>query len=144
MKNSYQDILDLGNKTQSQPKWWDSNGVPRFCDFHPKNSPNIYADEVVLLKIACQSCAHQFDVELNTSLYENLTITNFKKFIDRPQDIYYGDPPNIRCCLAGPTMSSISLYVIEFWTQENFKWVRHQELENIPIEKLEDYFGEEQ
>lgn len=143
MKQYYQDILNLANKIGDKPKWWDSNGVPRFCEFNPRDSSNIYADEVILLKIACQSCAHQFDVELNTNSYDKVAIKNFKKFAERPQDIYYGDPPNIKCCSTGPTMSSISLFIIEFWIHENLKWIRRPELENIPIEKLEDYFTDE-
>jgi len=136
MNSSYKDILDLADKTGDKPKWFDTNGVPRFCDFHPKYSPNIYAEEVVLLKIACQGCSHQFDVELNVDLFEHVQNKNFEKFSLRPKDIYYGDPPNIGCCPAGPTMSSISLYVVEFWINENFTWVRHSEFENLEIEKL--------
>ncbi len=29
--------------------------------------------------------------------------------------IDYGDPPNIRCCDAGPSMNSVPIRVLEYW-----------------------------
>lgn len=64
MKGNFSDIINAaGTKT---PKWWDENGVPRFCDFHPHEVSNIYADEVVLMEIACQSCGDIYHVAMSS------------------------------------------------------------------------------
>jgi len=97
--------------------------------------PDIYADEVVLLRIACQGCGRLFDVEVHSDPYLR------KRLSDSPTEIYYSDPPNVGCCPAGPTMSSISLHVIQFWKKEEAnRWSRRHEHENIPIESLGEYF----
>lgn len=136
----FNDILDRIPET---PKWWDSHGVPRYENFHPKFISNIYADEVVLLRIACQSCAREFDVEVMWDKFSHnwsgLPKTPFSQNISF---IHYGDPPNVGCCPAGPTMNCIDLRVLQFWARENFKWVRKPELE-IELERIEEYFGDE-
>ena len=33
----------------------------------------------------------------------------------RDMTIAYGDPPNIGCCPAGPTMNSVPRRVLEYW-----------------------------
>ena len=50
-----------------QPLWWDENGVPRYKAHHPSLCPNIYATEVVLLRISCQSCDVEFEVQMSWS-----------------------------------------------------------------------------
>jgi hypothetical protein len=47
------------------PLWWDENGVPRFDTHHPGLCPDIYADEVALLRIACQGCEREFLVQMS-------------------------------------------------------------------------------
>jgi hypothetical protein len=56
----------------------------------------------------------------------------------RLKNIGYGDPPNIWCCAAGPTMTSDTVRVLEYWrryesdTEGNVKsidWTRYPELE---------------
>lgn len=134
---------DITSRIAEPPKWWDANGVPRYDDFQPGLSSNIYTDEVALLRIVCQSCAHEFDVEVvwgkfshdwtgraRTPLSQNIAF------------IHYGDPPNVGCCPAGPTMNCIDLRVLQFWARENFKWVRKPKLE-IELENIEEYFGDE-
>jgi len=135
MNNNYKDILD---RIKEPPKWWDKNGTPRYGEFHPDLCPDLYASEIALLRIACQGCGYLFDVEVHKSYADK------GKLSDAPQDIFYGDPPNVGCCAAGPTMSSISLHVIQFWQRENYRWVRRPAYENTPIESLGDYFEEQQ
>lgn len=47
------------------PNWWDENGTPRFMEHHPRLCPDIYADEVALLEIACQACERRFKVQMS-------------------------------------------------------------------------------
>lgn len=134
MHNTYDDIL---TRVPDPPVWWDSNGVPRWCNFHPSKCPDIYADEAVLLRIACQGCGTQFDVELHSSRYDK------RRLSEAPQEIFYGDPPNVGCCPAGATMSSVSLHVIEFWQRGPSGWTRNKPYENLQIDDPKEYFGEE-
>jgi len=139
MLRSYKDIL---SKISENPKWWDAHGVPRYCDFHPDESSNVYADEVALLRIACQSCLKEFDVELNWSEHSyNWTGQKFSPLSHEPKLLHYGDPPNSGCCPAGHTMNCIDLRILEFWKRSKLSWERKSELE-IELERLEDYFGE--
>ena len=44
--------------------------------------------------------------------------------------IHYGDPPNVHCCPAGPTMNCDDLRVCEYWRRDQaFDWQRHKQLE---------------
>jgi hypothetical protein len=133
MRRKYTDIT---SRITENPLWWDFYGVPRYEPFTYQMSSDVYADEVLLLKIACQACATEFNVEVSRCKYEKLP-----KLADNIKDVFYGDPPNTSCCQVGPTMSSISLYIIEFWERDNLKWRRRTDLENIQIESLDDYFG---
>jgi len=132
MKQKYSDIL---SKISIQPLWWDANGVPRYEEFSHIMRSDAYADEVVLLKIACQSCAKEFDVEVSWERHNKRPSMS-----NEPKNIWYGDPPNIGCCSVGPTMSSISLHVIQFWKRGAEGWRRCPEFEEKQIEKLSDYF----
>lgn len=111
-----------------EPKWWEETGHPRYCDFSPDKTYNIYADEVALLEIACQDCGRRFSVSMNWSTGEPFPLS--KLIGSGSCQFGYGDPPNVGCCPAGPTMGSDGLRVIEFWEKDgNFKWVRIPELE---------------
>ena len=59
MKNNYSDIT---SRIAQEPDWYDENGTPRYGEFHPKQLPDIYANEAVLYKISCQNCGTQFKV----------------------------------------------------------------------------------
>lgn len=41
------------------------------------------------------------------------------------RNLTYGDPPNTGCCDIGPTMTSLSLRVIEYWTRYNQAYVNN-------------------
>ena len=126
MNCHYHDIL---SRIASPPLWWDENAVPRYEPFTPTACANIYADECVLLWIDCQACGRRFDVCLSSShgrASSHLALLNQARTGQlvpslaedvRTHAIHYGDPPNVDCCPAGPTMNSIPRRVIEFWRQ---------------------------
>ena len=128
MKTRYSDIL---SRIKEDPIWFDENGVPRYDTFHPTKTPSVYADEAALILISCQACNKEFNVSLH---YEKFNVVNGKvfetqKLSEKIPYLYYGDPPDIGCCSVGPTMSSNSVKVLEFWSKENGTWVRKPELE---------------
>lgn len=134
MLDSYDDIL---SRIEEPPKWWDRFGCPRWRDFDPDNSSNIYADRVVLMRIACQGCDHEFLVEFAESRGQRM-IMNHRREKDGyepieydPTQLEYGDPPDIGCCAAGPTMSSCPREIVGAWERENFEW--KQTHKNVPI-----------
>lgn len=129
MNHHYRDITDkLG-----APQWWDEHAVPRYCDFSPNKTANIYRREVVLLEIRCQDCERPFRVCMTLgSLDEARGIPSLVNAI-RSAELHYGDPPNVGCCPAGPTMNSIPVRVLEFWNCRPFEAERVPELE-IAIE----------
>lgn len=43
--------------------------------------------------------------------------------------LFFGDPPNVRCCPSGPTMNSVENQVLEFWEEVDHEWERRSELE---------------
>jgi len=93
MHQSYRDIRD---RIAEPPTWFDSDGVPRYGPFDPSMSPNIYADEVALLRIACQACQEQFLVEMHSSwrFNDNNGYSRRVMLSDRGVgNLHYGDPP---------------------------------------------------
>lgn len=101
------------------PKWFDLTSVPRYCDFAPNKIANIYAKECALMEIECQSCRTKFLVAIDTRLARSQIsgVQGDTELADliRSEKIHYGDPPNIRCCPAGPSMNSIPIRVLEYW-----------------------------
>jgi hypothetical protein len=129
MKAYYHDIL---SRIPEDPTWFDEHGVPRYCAFEPGEVANIYSGEVALVEITCQSCKRPFRVAFSQSRSERLTRHGAKLAQDiRDGRAHYGDPPNVDCCLAGPTMNSEPRRVIEYWTNENadHRWQRDASLE---------------
>jgi hypothetical protein len=104
MNNQYEDIRC---RIAEDPVWWDERAVPRYCKFSPNRLANIYARECCLLLVACQDCGHAFRVAMSWN-----TISSQPPALD---SLDYGDPPNIDCCPAGPTMSTVTLSILEFW-----------------------------
>lgn len=132
MHHHYRDIT---SRISEPPKWYDEEAVPRYCDFAPDQTANIYASEAALVEIACQGCGTRFKVAFSWDrmdmkwvrgtprLHEELTLADVK-------DLHYGDPPNAGCCPSGPTMNCDDLRVLEFWRKnERFRWTRIPELE---------------
>lgn len=128
MLHHYNDILAL---TDKKPLWWDEAGVPRFCEFHPTESNNIYADEVVLLLIACQSCLVEFEVTMSWTRWAMSSFAkqreDMTKFV---AGLHYGDPPCRTPNCSGCTMNCNDLKVLQFWRKQDItEWERVRELE---------------
>ena len=108
MHHHYADIRErLG-----PPIWWDENAVPRYCDFAPNASANIYAQQILLLLIECQNCGAEFKVCMSSDLMD---LPHGLAYAVESDEIHYGDPPNAGCCGAGSTMNSVPRRVLEFW-----------------------------
>lgn len=131
MKESYDDII---SRIKEKPLWYDSNGVPRYDNFNPGMCPNIYADEVILLRISCQNCEEEFVVELHADLFGRTSYRRqfedwFRHNRRGPIPIHYGDPPR-HDDPAGNTMNCNDLEVVEFWHKdEKHNWVRNEKYE---------------
>ena len=113
MNHHYSDIRDA---IATPPLWWDEHAVPRYCVFATDQTASVYAEEVVLLKIRCQSCGRAFEVCMTWTsfdLYRSKTPALSDQI--RAKTIHYGDPPNVECCPAGPTMNSEPDRVLQFW-----------------------------
>lgn len=126
MRHYYKDIL---HRIPDDPKWWDEYAVPRFDAFSPRDCANIYAREICLLLIECQGCRHEFHVCLSRSAWETIDTTISLATLVVDHDVHYGDPPNIECCPAGPTMNSVTRRVLEFWRHPVGEWERAHDLE---------------
>lgn len=138
MKPSYKDILDLAREA---PFWYDQNGTPRYCKFHPRHASNIYAREVVLLKIECASCRERFLVEMNTtgwgirldSFSYGMSLVLRRDDIGEVANLNYGDPPHHtyqghQC--AGTTMTCDDIRIMQFWRKDaDGEWERVKEYE---------------
>lgn len=143
MHHDYQDILAL---TDQPPVFWQQGGVPRFAAFSPQAVPDIYADEAALVQIRCQVCGHPFDVCFTSSATDRLArsfrvarnASKAAKISERYRiseqvragTLHYGDPPNVGCCPAGPTMSSEAVRVIEFHRRNHQQYVRDGRITN--------------
>jgi hypothetical protein len=125
------------------PKWWDEDGVPRYDEFSPRETANIYAKECVLLRIECQDCEREFDVCMSWTETDRLLYKR-PSLLERVRDktIHYGDPPNVECCPAGPTMNSNPRRVLQFWRQEigagHMEWERRRDFEIDVSEEPDD------
>lgn len=125
MNLHYRDIL---SSVAAPPKWFDENAVPRFCDFAPDECADIYANECALVRIECQACEREFDVAISR---DRASAGAFGVLADQIRSGFlgYGDPPNVECCPAGPTMSSETRRILQYWRRDRFDWVRVPELE---------------
>ena len=134
MNNNYKDIRD---RIPECPKWFNEYAVPRYCEFHPDNVANIYAEEVALVLIECQDCRQEFIVAFSQSVMDRVRFdmihpgTLYQTIADKIKDktIHYGDPPNTDCCAAGPTMNSNPIRVLEYWSKKHLDWKRDKTFE---------------
>lgn len=122
---------DIRSRIPEPPRWWDEHAVPRYVAFSPREIANIYARECVLLLIACQDCGREFPVCMSWDLMDQVRHREERLAEQiKKREIHYGDPPNIYCCPAGPTMNSVPRRVLEFWRMgDNHEWVRDGALE---------------
>ncbi len=109
---------DITSRISESPLWYDSNGTPRYGPFQPQLCPDIYTNTVVLLRIMCQDCRKEFDVEMHATLFWDFN----------PLKLHYGDPPVHGC--VGDTMNCEDLRVLECWHREYMgDWQRYPERE---------------
>lgn len=122
---------DITSRIKEQPKWWDAHGVPRYDNFNPRLISNIYASEVMLMKIECDSCRRKFDVEMTKRpRTDSDSLANMIAYIGTGLGIapHYGDPPRHDC--VGDVMNSTALKIKEFWRKDvQAGWVRMPECE---------------
>lgn len=106
---------DIRSRIPEPPRWWDESAVPRYCDFAPGEAANIYAEECALVRIACQACGETFDVCISSDAMWKIGAALTLAESIEINALSYGDPPNIQCCPAGPTMSSDAVRVLQYW-----------------------------
>lgn len=133
----YEDIL---SRIDEEPRWFDENGVPRYGEFSPERIASIHCAECALVEIACQACGRLFHVVYsNVNVPFPLTYQEQRDFMNDPANAHlnirpvadairektpvYGDPPNMRCCSAGNTMTCEEKRVLEYWSRSDRKYV---------------------
>ena len=122
----YRDILNMADECgRGDALWFDENGVPRFCDFHPTRLADIYARTAILCRVACQSCGKTFMMAQSKGQLErvNGAWMEAKPFPTDPDLIAFGDPPCWGC--SGATMSSDTVEIVQRWAYgKGYKWER--------------------
>lgn len=119
------DYKDIRERIDEEPKWYDEHAVPRYCEFHPQEISNIYADKCCLFLIQCQACSQLFAVCLSQGHYDRGDMAE----AIAGRELHFGDPPNIGCCNTGDCMNSVPLRTLEFWERQNGDWARVWEME---------------
>ena len=124
---------DIRSRITDPIRWWDDNGVPRYCDFSPEEC-GVSDVVVALVEVGCQACMERFRVAV-TFDRESLRQVGWRYALPTAGNIgsfRYGDPPihshGIDGCV-GNTMSSESIRVLEFWQRVQQNWMRHPEYE---------------
>lgn len=137
MNHNYNDIR---LRIVEEPTWWDEHAVPRYCDFEPRALADVYARKCALVLIECQQCRREFKVAFSWNGWGR-ELGGTGPGPTKESDIarlHYGDPPNVGCCSAGGTMTSIPRRVLEFWTQdEKAVWEWHR----VPAFEVEIHCG---
>ena len=130
MHQHYEDIL---KRIDRAPIWFDEFGVPRYEEFSPQRLGNIYATEAALAEVSCQQCRRVFRVALTNAFARKGFGLSDEIRLCR---VHYGDPPNVRCCSAGPTMNSIMHEILEYWSRDHevgIRWQRDPTLEGAVL-----------
>lgn len=122
MNRSYDDIT---SRIDAKPSFYQEGGVPRWGPFSPMTFTDVYAVEAVLAEIACQCCDMRFHVLMERRQHGTPMRDQIAK-----GGLHYGDPPNVGCCAAGPTMTSETMRVIEYWSRSDWEWTRDAQFEN--------------
>ena len=131
----HHDYEDIRSRIAEPPTWFDEHSVPRWGEFSPQDVADIYAKEAALVRIACQACGHTFDRAVSKGILSMLELGRLSAGGDVSSyklrdslveggSLGFGDPPNIGCCPAGPTMTADELRVLQYWTYEGFTWTR--------------------
>ena len=91
MLRRYDDIL---SRIVDPILWWDDNGVPRYCEFHPGKC-GVYDEVVALVEVCCQSCRQLFRVAVTFDRYSRERLGDRYKLPTNGDigSFHYGDPP---------------------------------------------------
>jgi hypothetical protein len=128
VNQGYREIIEA----MGEPKWWNEHAAPRYVEFNPREAANIYACEVVLALIVCQDCGREFRVCFSRDAVSAVMRERSLASLSQAHELHYGDPPNIGCCPAGPTMNSVPMRVLEYWhrgADTNHEWKRRAQHE---------------
>lgn len=137
VKTCYLDIIEKAGS----PLWYDENGVPRYVEFHPNLCVMTSAEEAFLVEVVCQGCGTVFRVALTWKNEERCIAGHVLPPPDRltktgGSGLHYGDPPNVGCCVAGPTMSSDFHRIIEAWVRSGGQYSQWIKLEQDAIDAI--------
>lgn len=136
MDRHYEDLLGL---TDQKPSFFQQGGVPRWTPFQAGDSTSPYTVDCAIVEIACQMCDTRFHVLMESGSRDRETI------LQRIQakNLQYLDPPNVGCCRGGPSTTSETVRVIEYWArQETFQWKRDPQAE-VAFRRFQDPWTEE-
>ena len=130
-----QDYKDITSRL-GKPIFFDECGCPRYALFHPSLCANIYAEEAILLLIACQQCGSKYKVAMSWHKWiDGKASFSFSKRVKDGHFPHYGDPPCFECTV-GATMNCHGLAILEFWKKgkdTGYEWERDSSLEiDIP------------
>ena len=164
MNVDYKDIISRIGK----PLWYDRRGVPRYEEFKPNSCAvyNDYITYMEVACQECDErffVASEISFLGNNVFKANFSlpipplknvekkISEVEEALDNEVDIspwgylgsfHYGDPPRHGMtdngCLAGDTMNSVPIRIIEFWEKDKKKtweWKRNPKYEFVIVER---------
>ena len=114
---------DIKSRINEEPKWYTNHGVPRYCDFSPRET-GVYVHYALLVEIQCQACHQPFLVGegYNRENWNAVMRKDEKNYFNDIEKIvkhyHYGDPPNHGCMGAGDTMNCDDIRFVEVWEQQ--------------------------
>jgi hypothetical protein len=135
------DYADIRALTDTEPLWFDGNGVPRYATFDP-DMLGVYDKFAMLVEIECQACAQRFLVGQGWAEWDLLydfQAPHKNSLESLATGYHYGDPPRHggAFCPAGDTMNCIDVRIVEawekVWSSTGFEWIRHPKIEAIDI-----------
>lgn len=56
-------LMDITDRIAEPPIWW-LNGVPRYCDYHPRDASLLRTQ--LLVRVCCEYCRRVFDTGIGT------------------------------------------------------------------------------
>ena len=108
------------------PIWHDSNGVPRYAEFHPRLL-GVYDEYAALFLVECQSCRQVFPCAVGVAKCtlrdrEIKRLDNVYDFIQK--HVFWGDAPyhDYPQQCAGTTMSTSIVKLISVWERHSGEW----------------------
>jgi hypothetical protein len=125
------DYRDITSRIPDPPIWYDEHGVPRYDQFSPRML-GVYDSHAALYEIACQACDRRILVGVGRTGHEYIQtdtdiVLRHNSLDELLQGSQFADPPRHDC--VGDTMICNDIRIVEAWTKEDLKWVRHPELE---------------